>query len=84
MENNLTPLQQFGIKVKEYRKKANMTQKELAEKTGVTHEWICKIEKGKAKVISSSLIENLGKALDMNIEWKVKDNINDSVREQIE
>lgn len=54
----------IGEKVKLYRVNKKLTQKELATKIGVTHEWVCKIERGKAKNITLSLLisiaDNLG------------------------
>jgi transcriptional regulator with XRE-family HTH domain len=46
----------FGETVKEKRLSKNLTQKQLAKNVGVSHEWICKIEKAKAKTISLTLI----------------------------
>jgi len=46
----------FGEAVKERRLSKNLTQKQLAKNVGVSHEWICKIEKAKAKTISLTLI----------------------------
>lgn len=62
-KEDISILKAFGNKVKHGRKSVKLTQKELAEKVGVTHEWVCKIEKGKAKSISFTLIEKISEAL---------------------
>lgn len=83
MNQDMTPLQSFGVKVKEARTKAKMTQKELAEKVGITHEWVCKIEKGKAKVISMTLIDKISNSLDMKMTWTVVDDLSQMVEDKI-
>ena len=52
-------ISKFGEVVKKERLNKKLTQKELAEKVGVSHEWICKIEKGKARTISLNLIHTI-------------------------
>lgn len=52
-------ISKFGEVVKKERLNKKFTQKELAEKVGVSHEWICKIEKGKARTISLNLIHTI-------------------------
>jgi transcriptional regulator with XRE-family HTH domain len=84
MKEDITPLQGFGLKVKEARNKAKLSQKELADKVGITHEWVCKIEKGKAKVISITLIDKICDSLDMNITWSVVDDLPKKIQEDIE
>lgn len=84
MSQDITLLQSFGVKVKEARTKAKMTQKELADKVGISHEWVCKIEKGKAKVISMTLIDKISNALDMKITWTVVDDLAEKIREEVE
>lgn len=67
-ENNSKEfISKFGEVVKKQRLSKNLTQKELAEKLGVSHEWICKIEKGKAKTISLNLIHALKECLDLKV-----------------
>ena len=53
MANNLITI---GENIKRYRLKAKITQKQLAEKIGVTHFWVCKLEKGKKKSTINLLI----------------------------
>lgn len=56
-------LLKFGEVVKKERNKQNLTQRELADKVGVSHEWICKIEKGKANTISLNLLHTIKEKL---------------------
>lgn len=72
MKNN-SPLISYGENVLTARKKAKLTQKELADKVGVSHEWICKIEKGKANALSTALIIKINTALGMSVEFVVHD-----------
>ena len=58
-------LVKFGEVVKSKRLNKKLTQKELAEKVGVSHEWICKIEKAKAKTISLNLIHTIKQHLEI-------------------
>lgn len=62
-----TEMNKIGERVKHHRLKRKLTQKELAEKIGVTHEWVCKIERGKANITLSLL---LSIADNLNIELK--------------
>jgi transcriptional regulator with XRE-family HTH domain len=66
MENNIE-LTKIGEKVKFFRLQKKLTQKELALKIGVTHEWVCKIERGKAKNITFSLLVSISKNLDVKL-----------------
>jgi transcriptional regulator with XRE-family HTH domain len=66
----------IGEKIKSARKSANLTQKELADKVGITHEWICKIEKGKASSISFSLIEKIMKELKLESKLIIVEDVN--------
>lgn len=58
MENNSLKIYQknLGIEVRYKRKMLGLTQKQLAEKLNITHEWVNKIERFKADKISSDLI----------------------------
>ena len=53
MENDLIKI---GANIKQYRLKAKITQKELAEKIGITHFWLCKLEKGKQNNTTINLL----------------------------
>ena len=46
----------IGENIKRYRLKAKITQKELAKKIGVTHYWVCKLEKGKQNNTTINLL----------------------------
>lgn len=52
-----TDLSTIGNNIKKYRTKAKITQKELADKIGVSHYWICKIEKGKRNTTLNLLMD---------------------------
>jgi len=64
MENNLITI---GENIKRYRLKANITQKELAQKIGVTHFWICKLEKGKQNNTTINLLIAISKELNIDL-----------------
>jgi transcriptional regulator with XRE-family HTH domain len=53
MKNNLITI---GENIKKFRNQKNITQKQLAEKIGVSHFWICKLEKGKRNTTLNTLI----------------------------
>jgi ribosome-binding protein aMBF1 (putative translation factor) len=61
----------LGTMLKEARKKANLTQQQLAEKTGTQKSYISRIETGKSDIQLSTfyrLIEiGLGKSLNISI-----------------
>lgn len=59
--------QNIGKRVKLFRIKKKLTQKELADKIGVTHEWICKIERGKANNITLSLLNSIADKLEVGL-----------------
>ncbi len=55
--------------IKKYRKEANITQATLAEKVGVSHEFIRRIESDKgAKTFSVDTIYKISLALNIGIE----------------
>jgi putative transcriptional regulator len=64
MENDLTNI---GANIKKHRLKANITQKELADKIGVTHFWICKLEKGKQNNTTLNLLIAISQELKINL-----------------
>jgi len=53
MEINLITI---GKNIKRFRIERKITQKELAEKIGVSHFWICKLEKGRRNTTIKTLI----------------------------
>lgn len=61
----------LGVMLKEARKKANITQEQLAEKTGTKKSYISRIERGQSDIQISTyykLIEiGLGKQLNISI-----------------
>lgn len=54
----------FGLNIKKYRKKLNLTQEELAEKTNLHRTYISTLERGK-RSISLNNIEKIAKALNV-------------------
>ena len=55
--------------IKYYRKEEKMTQAELAEKTGYSHEFIRRIEAPNSKKnFSLEAVSNIAKALDIDLE----------------
>ncbi len=59
--------EKFGNFIKEIRKKNNLTQKELADKLGVTYQAVSKWENGK-NMPDKALIKQIAKELDVSIE----------------
>lgn len=63
--------------IKNYRKLANMTQAELADKTNYSHEFIRRIEAPSSKkYFSIDTVVQISKALDINVE-KLFEGINE-------
>ena len=62
----------LGVMLKEARKEANLTQEELAQKTGTKKSYICRIERGLSDIQVSTyhkLIETgIGKQLYISID----------------
>lgn len=60
---------EIGLKLKELRKEANLTQVQLAEKSWIARSYISDIEKWKAKTSYSKVVvilEVLGYSIDIN------------------
>lgn len=57
----------MGYKIKELREKRNMTQEELAEKSGVSRTIISFLENGNPNTTSKTLV-NIARALDVSID----------------
>jgi transcriptional regulator with XRE-family HTH domain len=57
----------IGENIKRFRIKAKLTQKELAEKIGVTHFWVCKLEKGKQNNTTINLLIAISEQLKINL-----------------
>jgi transcriptional regulator with XRE-family HTH domain len=64
MENDLIKI---GANIKRYRLQAKITQKELAEKIGITHFWLCKLEKGKQNNTTINLLIAISEELKINL-----------------
>lgn len=60
-------------KLKEYRKKHNLTQRELASKVGVTPAYVALIETGSRKNPSYNTLQKIAKALDISIAELLED-----------
>ena len=69
MANNLITI---GENIKRYRLKANITQKELAQKIGVTHFWVCKLEKGKQNNTTINLLIAISEELNIDLNELIK------------
>lgn len=61
----------IGTKIKESRIKKNLSQKELADITGISQTYISKIEENKRQPTLSKVIK-LANALDMSIESLIR------------
>lgn len=60
--------ERIAYNIKKYRKEANITQAELAEKVGVSHEFIRRIESKKGKkTFSVDTIYKISLALNIDI-----------------
>jgi transcriptional regulator with XRE-family HTH domain len=57
----------IGENIKRYRLKAKITQKELADKIGVTHFWVCKLEKGKQNNTTINLLIAISEELKIKL-----------------
>lgn len=58
--------------IKKFREKKGLTQKELAEKTGVTTEYISYLENGQ-RTPSLTLLENIAKVLKTTVKDLIKE-----------
>lgn len=66
--------EKIALNIKKYRKEANMTQANLAEKVGVSHEFIRRIESKKGqKTFSVETIYKISLALDISIDKLFED-----------
>jgi transcriptional regulator with XRE-family HTH domain len=64
MENDLIKI---GANIKRYRLQAKITQKELAEKIGITHFWLCKLERGKQNNTTINLLIAISEELKIDL-----------------
>ena len=58
----------MGYKIKEKRKEKNMTQEELAAKSGVSRVTISGLENGTVRATSSKTLVKLARALDTTVD----------------
>lgn len=65
MKNETTII--IGKNIKKHRLMAQITQKELASKIGVTHFWICKLERGKNNNTTLNLLIAISEELKINL-----------------
>lgn len=67
-ENDSELYRTIGINIKNYRKKANMSQTKLAEDVGISLSYISKIEAlGCDKSVSVSVLNQIANTLDVEI-----------------
>ena len=58
----------MGYRIKELRESANMTQSDLAEKSGVSRVIINGLESGRVKATSTKSLQKLAKALNTQVQ----------------
>lgn len=63
----------FGEKIREERRKQNLTQKELADKIGVTNRVITSYETGKSFPRTRDAYKRIADALDINVNYLLSD-----------
>jgi transcriptional regulator with XRE-family HTH domain len=64
MKNNLEII---GENIKKHRLNAKITQNELAKRIGVTHFWVCKLERGKQHNTTINLLIAISNELKVNL-----------------
>ena len=57
----------MGFKIKELREKENLSQAELAQKSGVSQNLIARLETGELKSCSTNTLEKLAAALETSV-----------------
>ena len=68
IDNDFNLYEAISKNIKKYRKEANITQSELSERVGVSHEFIRRIESPKgAKTFSVDTLYKISIALNINI-----------------
>ena len=60
-------LKKIGENIKRFRLEAKITQKELADKIGVTHYWVCKLERGKQNNTTINLMIAISQELKIDL-----------------
>jgi transcriptional regulator with XRE-family HTH domain len=62
----------IGENMKRYRLQANITQKELANKIGVTNFWLSRLENGKQNNTTINLLIEISKQLNIDLNQLTK------------
>ena len=65
-------LRQFGETLRVHRKKAGLTQEQLAEKADLHHNFIGAVERGEMEISLGSMVK-ISKALKVSVEDLVRD-----------
>lgn len=72
-----------GNNIKYYRKKAHLTQNQLAEKAGISLSYVSKIEASSCnKSISISVLNHIANCLNVDIIYFFKEGINNVTKNQ--
>ena len=58
----------MGYKIKDVREARNMTQEDLAEKSGVSRGTISALESGTVRTTTTKTLVNLARALDVSVD----------------
>lgn len=75
MRNTLIKLRnmkavRFGRGLTEWRKRANLSQNQLADKMGIDVTFLVRIEEGYVSEFESAILENMARALNLNMRGK--------------
>lgn len=65
----------MGYKIKDLRIARNMSQEELAEKSGVSRTIISFLETGKAVETKTGTLQKIAKALDVSLAFLFQENV---------
>ena len=66
LQITMAPIERMAMKLKKFRQQRKLTQGELAERAGVTREYIARLEAGRYDP-SLSTLEKLAKALRVKV-----------------
>ena len=67
MKGAMSP-QQLSLTIRRLRKRANLTQKQLADKAAVSQSYVSQLEKGRSEEPSVYVVQRIAKVLDVSIE----------------